>query len=222
MPEHDTNLKPPFGEKIDAKTYQQTISILENNLKILHPFMPFITEEIWQFIDERTPQDAMIVTAYPELLEFDNAYINAVSQVKEVISNIRKIRKEKNIPQKESIVLSVIENEKLPLDTLSLITKMGNVSEINIVLEPVDNAGSFRVKFNEYFVPLEGLVDEAAEKEKLEEELAYTEGFLKGVQKKLSNERFVNNAPEKVVAMEKKKEADALEKIELLKKRLNR
>jgi valyl-tRNA synthetase len=213
-------VKPAFGEKMDQKTYDDIIAILENNLKVLHPFMPFITEEIWQYINQRTPETAMIISAYPKIQDFDAAFIAEMDQVQEVISNIRKIRKEKNIPQKEAITLSILENEKLSTELASIIKKMGNVSAIDIIDTALDNAGAFRVKTNEYFVPLDGLIDEEEERKKLEEELKYTEGFLKGVQKKLSNERFVNNAPEQVVAMEKKKEADALEKINMLKKRL--
>jgi valyl-tRNA synthetase len=213
-------VKPAFGEKMDQKTYDDIIVILENNLKVLHPFMPFITEEIWQYINQRTPETAMIISAYPKIQDFDAAFIAEMDQVQEVISNIRKIRKEKNIPQKEAITLSILENEKLSTELASIIKKMGNVSAIDIIDTALDNAGAFRVKTNEYFVPLAGLIDEEEERKKLEEELKYTEGFLKSVQKKLSNERFVNNAPEQVVAMEKKKEADALEKINMLKKRL--
>jgi valyl-tRNA synthetase len=213
-------VKPAFGEKMDQKTYDDIIAILENNLKVLHPFMPFITEEIWQYINKRTPETAMIISAYPKIQDFDAAFIAEMDQVQEVISNIRKIRKEKNIPQKEAITLSILENEKLSTELASIIKKMGNVSAIDIIDTALDNAGAFRVKTNEYFVPLAGLIDEEEERKKLEEELKYTEGFLKSVQKKLSNERFVNNAPEQVVAMEKKKEADALEKINMLKKRL--
>ena len=213
-------VKPPYGEKMDQQTYDEIIAILEDNLKVLHPFMPFITEEIWQYINQRTAETAMIITKYPELKEFDANFIAEMDQVQEVISNIRKIRKEKNIPQKEAISLSVLENDKLSPEFMSIIKKMGNVSAIENIDTALDNASSFRVKTNEYFVPLDGLIDEEEERKKIEEELIYLEGFLKGVQKKLSNERFVNNAPEQVVAMEKKKEADALEKIALLKKRL--
>jgi len=214
-------LKPAFGEKMDVKTHREIIEILENNLKVLHPFMPFITEEIWQYINIRTPETAMIISDYPKLQSFDESYIAQMDQVQEVISNIRKIRKEKNIPQKESIKLAVLENEKIATEFASVIKKIGNVSVIEKIDVPLDNAGAFRVKLNEYFIPLEGLIDEEEELKKLSEELKYTEGFLKGVQKKLGNERFVSNAPQQVVDMEKKKEADALEKIQILKKRLD-
>ena len=213
-------IKPPFGEKIDAKTFNQTIAILENNMKVLHPFMPFMTEEIWQYIKERTPEEAIIIANYPKLQTFDTAFLSQMQQVQEVISGIRKIRKEKHIPQKEAINLRVLQKEKLADSLEPVIRKLGHVNEITQITSPDEQAASFRVRFNEYFVPLEGFINPEDEKQKLLEELTYTQGFLKSVQKKLGNERFVNNAPEKVVAMEQKKEADALEKIALLQKRL--
>jgi len=213
-------IKPPYGEKMDAKTYEQAIAILENNMKVLHPFMPFLTEEIWQHIKQRSPEEAMIIAAYPKQEEYDADYLKQMQQVQEVISNIRKIRKDKNIPMKEAVTLSILEKEALNADFFSVLQKLGNIKNIDKVEKAIDNAASFRVGFNEYFVPLDGFIDVEAEKQKLQDELVYTQGFLKSVQKKLSNERFVQNAPEKVVAMEKKKEADALEKIAMLEKRL--
>ncbi len=213
-------VKPPYGEKMDAKTYEEIIGILENNLKVLHPFMPFITEEIWQYIKERSPEEAIIVAKYPEIENFDQQVIDEMEQVQEVISNIRKIRTEKQISPKESLVLQRVIKEELSPDWDAVIKKLANISAIeNLATAPEDTA-SFRVKFNEYFIPLGGFVDEEAEKAKMEEELKYLEGFLKSVQKKLSNEGFVNNAPAQVVEKEKQKEADAIEKIEILKKRL--
>ncbi len=213
-------IKPPYGEKIDRKTFDETIEILENNLKVLHPFMPFLTEEIWQFIKDRTIDEAIIISKYPELQDFDNQLITEMEQVKEVIANIRKIRSEKQISPKESLELKRIVKESLSEKWDALIKKIANISNIENIDMALENSASFRVKFNEYFIPLDGFVDEEAEKQKLQEELKYLEGFLVSVRKKLSNERFVNNAPEQVVANERKKEADALEKIEMLKKRL--
>jgi len=213
-------VKPPFGEKIDAKTYNEVIEILEDNLKVLHPFMPFITEEIWQYIQERAPEQAMIVSAYPEQQDFDNTYIEQMAQIQEVISNIRKLRTEKNIPMKEALDVFVLEKQSLNADFQHIVKKLANVNKIETVDAGVDSAVSFRVGHNEYFVPLDGFVDAEEEKNKLQEELDYLKGFLKSVQKKLSNERFVNNAPEKVVAIERKKEADALSKITMISKRL--
>ncbi len=210
-------IKPAYGKPIDAKTYQSIISIFENNLKILHPFMPFLTEEIWQFIDERTPEEALIVAKYPEPKTINKSLISEFDFAAEVISGIRSIRKEKNISFKETIELSVINNEKATTTFDSILLKLGNLEGINYVTEAVDSALTFRVKSNEYFIPISGAINVEEEIKKLTDELNYTEGFLKSVQKKLSNERFVNNAPEQVIASERKKEADALAKIETLK-----
>jgi len=215
-------IKPPYGEKIDKKTYDETISILENNLKILHPFMPFMTEEIWQYIKERKPEEALIVASYPKQTGFDEDFLKQMTHIQEVVSGIRKIRKENNIPQKEVLTLQYIEKQPIATKLLPIVKKLANVGQIEKTVQALDNAASFRVGFNEYFIPLEGLVDPEEEKKKLEKELAYTKGFLQSVQKKLSNERFVNNAPEKVVAIERKKEADALEKIAILEDRLKK
>lgn len=210
-------VKPPFGEKISAATYKEVIAILEDNLKILHPFVPFISEEIWQHISERDKNEALIVSNWPEMKAFDESIINNFEFASEVISGIRTIRKEKNISFKDSITLSVLNNDNTSKDFDAVIAKLGNISEINYISEKIDGALTFRVKSNEYFIPIEGAVNVEEEIAKLTEELKYTEGFLKSVQGKLSNERFVSGAPEKVVALERKKEADALAKIETLK-----
>ncbi len=210
-------IKPAYQQPIDAKTLKQTIAIFEDNLKIVHPFMPFLTEEIWHFIDKRTPEEALIVSKWPEIKPVNDSLINQFEFTSEVISGIRNIRKQKNIAFKDAIGFSVINNEKVNTVFDSIMSKLGNLERIDYVSEAVDGALTFRVKSNEYFIPMAGSIDVEAEINKLTEELNYTEGFLKSVQKKLSNERFVNGAPEQVVASEKKKEADALAKIETLK-----
>ncbi len=210
-------VKPAYQQPIDAKTLKAVISFLEDNLKILHPFMPFLSEEIWQEITERTPEEALIIAEYPKILKVNENLINEFKIASEVISGIRNIRKEKNIAFKDQIDFAVLNNDKVNTDFDAVIEKLGNLSSINYVTEKVDGALSFRVKSNEYFIPMGDAIDIEAEKTKLEEELKYTEGFLKSVQKKLSNERFVTGAPEQVVASEKRKEADALAKIETLK-----
>ncbi len=210
-------IKPAYQQPIDKKTYDAAISILENNLKILHPFMPFLTEEIWQHITERTPKEALIVAQWPESKRVNNTLISEFDFASEVISGIRTIRKQKNIAFKDPIGFSVINNEKSSKTFDAIIAKLGNLEVVDYVSEAVEGALTFRVKSNEYFVPMAGNIDVEAEVKKLTEELNYTEGFLKSVQKKLSNERFVAGAPEQVVASEKKKEADALAKIETLK-----
>ncbi|SFU62439.1 valyl-tRNA synthetase [Pustulibacterium marinum] len=210
-------VKPAYQQPIDAKTLKEVIGLFEDNLRILHPFMPFLTEEIWQHIEERTPETALIVSAWPEITSYDENLLKEFEFTAEVISGIRTIRKEKNIPNKDSLSLSILNNEKATTAFDAVITKLGNIEELTYVDEQVDGALSFRVKSNEYFIPVAGAIDVEAEIAKLEEELKYTEGFLNSVRKKLSNERFVNNAPEQVVAIEKQKEADALSKIETIK-----
>lgn len=213
-------IKPEYQKPIDSKTYKSIIEIFENNLIILHPFMPFLTEEIWQYISERTPEEALIIAKYPIIDSYDEQLISDFEMVKEVVSGIRTIRKEKNISFKDTIELSVLNNENLPTVYDSVIMKLGNVSTMQSVTESVEGALTFRVQSNEYFIPISGSINVEEEIKKLTDELKYTEGFLKSVQGKLSNERFVNNAPAQVIEMERKKEADALAKIETLKSSL--
>ena len=213
-------VKPAYQQPIDAATYNKVMAIFEENLKILHPFMPFLTEEIWQYIAERTPEEALIVSKWPVAKPVNKELISQFEFASEVISGIRTVRKEKNIDFKDAIGFSVINNENSNTAFDTVIAKLGNLEAIQYVKEPVEGALTFRVKSNEYFIPMDGAIDVEAEIVKLTEELNYTEGFLKSVQKKLSNERFVAGAPEQVVASEKKKEADALAKIETLKSSL--
>lgn len=210
-------IKPSYQQPIDSKSFESITEIFENNLKVLHPFMPFLTEEIWHYIRERKPEDALIISHYPELTMFDGEFIADFETVKEIVSGIRTIRKEKNIAFKDSIDLMVLNNEKLDNKYNSVIAKLGNIHQLKTVNSKVDGALTFRVNANEYFIPISGAIDVKAEINKLSEELKYTQGFLKSVQGKLKNERFVNNAPEQVVASERKKEADAIAKIETLK-----
>jgi valyl-tRNA synthetase len=210
-------VKPAYGEAIDQKTYNEVVAILEDNLKILHPFVPFISEEIWQQLKNRTPEEALIVAKWPDFIEANQKITDEFSLASEVISGIRNIRKSKNISFKDQISLDVLNNENTSETFNSVIKKLGNVSTLNYVVKQVEGALSFRVKSNEYFIPIEGAIDVVGERKKLMEELEYTQGFLKSVEKKLSNDRFVNNAPENVVAIEKAKKSDAEAKIEVLK-----
>jgi len=210
-------VKPVYQQPIDRKTYNAVISILENNLKILHPFMPFLTEEIWQHLADRTPEEALIIAKWPGTKSVNETLISEFEFAAEVISGIRTIRKQKNIAFKDSIELFALNNENTADTFNTLISKLGNISVLNNTDAKINGALTFRVKSNEYFVPMQGSIDVEAEVAKLTEELNYTEGFLKSVQKKLSNQLFVAGAPEQVVASEKKKEADALAKIETLK-----
>ena len=214
-------IKPAYQQPIDRTTFNSAIAILENNLKVLHPFMPFLTEEIWQLITERTPEQALIIAAWPEINPADETLISEFDVAAEVISGIRTIRKDKNIPFKDAIELKVVNNDNLPDGFDSIIAKLGNISAVDYVTDKVSGALTFRVKSNEYFIPVTGAVDVEEEIAKLTQELEYNKGFLKSVQAKLSNEKFVGSAPEKVVAMEKQKEADALAKIETIEQSLN-
>ncbi|NOY48836.1 MAG: valine--tRNA ligase [Chlorobi bacterium] len=209
-------VKPTYQQPIDKATFAAIITILEDNLKLLHPFMPFLTEEIWQHISERTPEQALIIAKWPEGKPANKKLIAEFDFAAEVISGIRTIRKQKNIAFKDSIELFVLNNDNTSKTFDVVISKLGNISALHYTDTKVDGALTFRVKSNEYFVPMQGGIDVEAEIAKLTEELNYTEGFLKSVQKKLANERFVAGAPEQVVASEKKKEADALAKIETL------
>ncbi len=213
-------VKPAYQQPIDKKTYDAVITILENNLKVLHPFMPFLTEEIWQYISERTPEEALIISKYPSQKTFDEEIIKDFDFATGVVSGIRTIRKEKNISFKDAVELFLIDAEKKSKKFDVVIQKLTNTAVINYVEEKVDGA-SFRVKSNEYFVPISiENIDVEAEVKKLNAELKRAEGFLFGIQKKLSNERFVSNAPEKVITLERKKESDTIAKIETIKSSL--
>ncbi len=215
-------IKPAFGSPIDTKTYNEVIRLFEDCLKLLHPFMPFVTEEIWQQISSRTPQEALIIANYPEEKTFNEGILEEFEFIKEVISGIRTIRKEKNIPFKEEISLSIIDNEHFTTKWNSIIEKLGNVSAISYIEKATEGAISFRVKANEYFIPILDKINVEEEIKKLETELHYAEGFLKSVRAKLSNEKFVNSAPAQVVENERKKESDTLAKIETLTQSLNK
>ena len=206
-------IKPTYQAPIDKITFDKAIEMLESNLKLLHPFMPFLTEEIWHYTAERTPEEALIISTWPTLKPFNSNLITEFENTMEVISGIRTIRKDKNIPFKDSIEFKVVNNDNVSNHFDSVITKLGNISSLEYVTEKVDGALSFRVKSNEYFIPISGNINVEEEVTKLTEELKYIQGFLKSVQAKLSNEKFVNGAPEKVLANEKQKEADALAKI---------
>jgi len=211
-------VKPAYQQPIDAKTYKEVIAILENNLKILHPFMPFLSEEIWQYISDRTPEEALVIAKYPEVTTKNKGLISHFEFATEVISGLRTIRKDKNIAFKNAIELSIVNNENYTKEFDAIIQKLTNTETISYVSDKIDGAASFRVKSNEYFVPISlDTIDVEAELKKLNAELKRAEGFLIGITKKLGNERFVNNAPEKVLELERKKEADTLAKIETIK-----
>ncbi|WP_088322671.1 valine--tRNA ligase [Polaribacter tangerinus] len=214
-------VKPAYQKPIDKVTFDAVINVLENNLKVLHPFMPFITEEIWQYISDRKASEALIIAEYPTITSYNLQLLKDFDFSTEVISGIRTIRKDKNIAFKDAVELFVIDNDDNSDIFYDIIKKLTNTSSIQKVSEKVEGA-SFRVMSNEYFVPISiENIDVEAEVKKLEAELKRAQGFLVGISKKLSNERFVANAPEQVLALERKKEADTLAKIATIKSSLS-
>ena len=214
-------VKPAYGSPIDATTYNQTLSFFETLLKMLHPFMPFITEELWQHIFDRNEGES-IMRAELKLdapTDEDNAVVNAIESVKQIVGGVRTVRNQKNIPNKDALVLQVVGQNNFEAYA-SVISKMANLSAINVVAEKDATASAFMVGTDEFAVPLGDMIDVEAEIAKQEAQLKHLEGFLAGVKKKLSNEKFVAHAPEAVVAMERKKQSDSEEKIAALKESL--
>ena len=213
-------VKPAYGDAIDECTLKAVKSIFGRLMQMLHPFMPFLTEEIWQDIAERAEGESICVSAAKVAEEADEKLLARFELAKEVISAVRNVRKQKNLPNKDALTLKVIVGENYPAEYEAVITKMANLTSVERVEEKDATAAAFIVKTTQYFVPLGGLIDVEAERKKMSEELTYLEGFLASVMKKLSNERFVSSAPEKVVANEKAKKADAEAKIAAIKERM--
>jgi len=214
-------VKPAYQQPIDKKTYEEVLGALDKVLRLLHPFMPFISEEIWQLLRERKAGDSIMISQWPEAGEVNAALLNDFESVKEAIAGIRTVRKNNNLPMKDQLELKVQPGDKGYQEKYDpVLVKMGNLSAIELVNEEVKGAASFRVFSSSYFIELGDLIDVEEELKKLEEELTYTEGFLNSVMKKLSNERFVSGAPEAVVAKEKAKQADAEAKIKVLKEQI--
>ncbi|NCG04540.1 MAG: valine--tRNA ligase [Bacteroidetes bacterium] len=211
-------VKPAYGASIDSVTYQKVCVLFEDNLRLLHPFMPFLSEELWHAFTPRTKDEALIVSSWPEQQAIDSDILQQFDYTAELISQLRTIRKNQNIAFKEP--LEVIETSKDEISLRPIVTKLVNVSTWEQIATAPEPALSFRVNAHEYFVPVAASNLEE-ERSKIEEELGYQEGFLKSVQKKLSNERFVANAPAQVVDLERKKAAGAEEKIAALKSRLD-
>ena len=209
-------VKPAYGQPIDKVTYEKTLAFFETLLKLLHPFMPFITEELWQHIYDRQPGESIMTQTLVKDMPYNETLIAQFEAVKEVISGIRTIRLQKNIAQKEALALEVTgENPVAGFD--SVIAKLCNLSEIKQVETKSEGAAAFMVGTTEYAIPLGNLINVEEELKKLEADLKYQEGFLQSVMKKLSNEKFVSKAPANVIEMERKKQADAETKIAALK-----
>ena len=216
-------IKPQYGQPIDEKTHRDLIKIFEKNLIILHPFMPFITEEIWHLIVKRKSEEAIIISSWPEFdtkLPIDT--INDFEALQNIISGIRNIRKKYQISFKESLNLSVVNNDNFSKNYDSIIKKICNIKDINYVDSEIKDALSFRVESNIYSLPFEKEIDFDEEIKKIKEDLDYQKGFLKSVNSKLENKRFTDNAPDSIVQNEIKKKNDAISKISVLEERLKK
>ncbi len=207
-------IKPPYGEPIDAQTYAATLEYFDILVRMLHPFMPFITEELWQHLADRKDGESIMVQQIPAAEEYDEALLARFETLKEVVAGIRNVRLKKQIANKVKLPLQAKGSLDSSLD--SILLKMGNIEAVTAVEEKPAAAMSFFVGATEYIIPLENSVNVEEELKKLEADLKYYTGFLATVEKKLGNERFVNSAPEKVVALERKKQADATDKIEAI------
>ena len=211
-------VKPNYGSPIDNITYQKTIQQLEKILKLLHPFMPFLSEEIWHLVKER--EEDIIIANWPKAGAIDTSLLEDFETITEVIAGIRTIRKTQNIPNKEPLCLEVINHQIQSNNLNPIIAKLGNLSVINAISEKPASSFSFMVKANEFFIPIGNTIDVTFELEKLQKELDYNKGFLNSVESKLNNKRFVTSAPKQVIANEKNKLADTKAKIEILENKI--
>src|SRR5260221_12749475 len=214
-------VKPEFGKPIDEGSYQKTVSFFESILKLLHPLMPFITEELWHELTERKKEDCIIIAEWPKAKTFDEKIISQSEIAFEVVTQVRNVRNAKGISPKESLALNVNGSVKEIDHFASVIKKLANLKSLDTVAEKNNNASSFMVGTREFYIPLEGKVDAEKEKEEIAKELEYNKGFLTSVMKKLSNEKFVAGAPPQVIELEKKKKTDAEMKIKSLEERLS-
>jgi len=210
------SVKPGFNQPIDSATYNATIDYFEKLLKLLHPYMPFITEEIYHLITEREEDDCIMLSQLPTSKPYSNELLEEFENLKETVTNIRAIRQDKNIPQKDALELFIKRDGKSFVDLSSVVCKLANLKSITNTDSKVDGASSFLVKTTEFFLPLGGLLNVEEELSKLNTELTYLKGFLESVNKKLSNTNFVNNAPVKVVEIEQNKKTDAESKIKAI------
>lgn len=211
-------IKPAYGQPIDTKTLRKTELFLETLLAQLHPFMPFITEELWQALKERQEGDSLMVTLIPEASSVDNAFLARFAQTQEIISAIRNIRTSKNLSPREELVLEVAPSYANDMD--AVLMKLANLTEIRRSEEKSEGSISFVIGTDEFAVPMANLINAEEEIKKLEEDLEYQKKFLLGVEKKLSNENFVARAPEQVIALERKKKADAESRIQTIEQSL--
>ena len=213
-------IKPAYGSPCDAVTMAATKQIFEQLMLLLHPFMPFLTEEIWQDLAERKDGESICVAALPKAVEADAQALARFALAQEVVSAVRNVRKQKNLPQKEALELKVVRDDNYPAEFEAAIVKMANIAQVSFVTEKNPMDAAFIVKTTQYFVPMGDNIDKEAEIAKLEKDLAYQQGFLATVMKKLSNERFVSSAPAQVVENEQNKKRDAEAKIAAIEEQL--
>ena len=213
-------VKPGYEQPIDKHTLEATINFFEKLLQIVHPFTPFIAEELWHQLRNRKDEEDIIISAWPKVEELNTGVLSGFDYCEQVITEIRTIRKQQSIANKVKLDLFVKKNNEFDDSFDSVIIKLGNLTQLAYSSDKIANSNSFIVGGNEYFIPFGEAIDVEAERLKVQEELTYTKGFLQSVQKKLQNEKFVNSAPEQVVSIEKKKEQDALGKIALLEDKL--
>jgi valyl-tRNA synthetase len=214
-------IKPEYQKPIDRITYDATVEVFDKLMKVIHPFMPFITEEIWQYLLEPKDGESIMISSMPDIRKYDKKMVEGFESIKEVVSAVRTVRKSKEIPLKEQVGLLILSAEKdYDHELLPVVAKLCNVSEIKFVSEKQEGATSFLVGTTEYFIPLAGKIDVEGELAKIREDIEYNRGFLVNVMKKLENERFINNAPANVLDLERKKKSDAESKIKSLEERM--
>jgi len=213
-------IKPGYEQPMDRSTKKQAISFFENLLQVMQPFTPFLAEELWHLIRQRQEGDDIIISDWPKIQVINAEYLELFETAQEIITNIRNIRKSGNIATKVRLDMKIKRNNHCSECFDSVILKMGNLSSLEYISEKPQQANSFLLRGNEYYIPFGETIDVQSERKKMEEELTYTKGFLKSVQFKLTNEKFISSAPEKVIQMERKKENDALTKIKLLEQKI--
>jgi valyl-tRNA synthetase len=214
-------VKPPYKSPVDKKTYNEVIELFDKLLRLMHPFMPFITEEIWQLLKERASGESIMVSRLPQVSHYEEELLYAFENVKEAVSGIRTVRKNNGIPNKEMLTMKVQPGDKGYEPSLEVvIKKLGNLSHIELTDKEEPGAASFMVKSSNFYLSVNSSVNTDEEKKRLKEELKYARGFLNSVMKKLNNDKFVANAPQSVVDREKAKQSDAEAKIKILEERI--
>jgi valyl-tRNA synthetase len=214
-------VKPEYKKPVDRLTYDSTIAIFDNLLRIIHPFMPFITEEIWQIIGDRKEGESIMISSLPRAKKHNRDIIEAFEKVRQIVSNVRTVRKEKQLAVKDAIELAIkAEDGSFAEENLAVIKKLCNISDVKFVTVKLDNSAAFMVGTTEFYIPMGDKIDVKAERIRIEADLSYYRGFLESVMKKLGNERFMKNAPQPVIELEQKKRTDTELKIQALEEAL--